>query len=191
MDDDAMRFPRERPGLDYALNWSLNGDGVTPYGDAYRITKKAMAEEMLKGSPVPEASGPAKAAPEFDDEEAYEAAFEQSVLLLEAAPVLYAADGDVRGTRVPCRVISPDLPLAAAAMTHCLDRMPLREPTELPVTVYLTPAGADAALLYFPKDTEAKVILSGKHATPNEISASITKAADELTTMKNEDEGEA
>jgi hypothetical protein len=29
-------FPRQRPGLDYDLNWSLADDDVTPKGDAYR-----------------------------------------------------------------------------------------------------------------------------------------------------------
>lgn len=34
--DKTIVFPRERPGLDYKLNWSLNADDVTPYHDAYR-----------------------------------------------------------------------------------------------------------------------------------------------------------
>ena len=29
-------FPRERPGLNYDLNWSLADDDVSPHGDAYR-----------------------------------------------------------------------------------------------------------------------------------------------------------
>lgn len=29
-------FPRERPGLDYSLNWSLADDAITPRGDAFR-----------------------------------------------------------------------------------------------------------------------------------------------------------
>ena len=32
----AQEFPAERPGLNYDLNWSMNDDGVTPSGDAYR-----------------------------------------------------------------------------------------------------------------------------------------------------------
>ena len=30
--DATTVFPRERDGLDYGLNWSLNADGVTPSG---------------------------------------------------------------------------------------------------------------------------------------------------------------
>jgi hypothetical protein len=37
-------FPRERPGLNYDLNWSLADDDVTPKGDAFR---NASAKELL------------------------------------------------------------------------------------------------------------------------------------------------
>lgn len=33
-------FPHEYPGMIYAFNWALNGDGVTPLrGSAFRINK--------------------------------------------------------------------------------------------------------------------------------------------------------
>jgi len=36
----ASKFPNEYPGQDYAFNWCLNGDGVTPLKkSAFRITK--------------------------------------------------------------------------------------------------------------------------------------------------------
>lgn len=34
-DANAINFPRERVGLNYDFNWSLNAHGVTPYGDAF------------------------------------------------------------------------------------------------------------------------------------------------------------
>ena len=46
-DADSVQFPREGPGLDYALNWSLCGDGVVPSKLAYRITKVQTAEQLL------------------------------------------------------------------------------------------------------------------------------------------------
>ena len=50
-DADSVQFPREGPGLDYALNWSLCGDGVVPSKLAYRITKVQTAEQLLGGPP--------------------------------------------------------------------------------------------------------------------------------------------
>ena len=42
--------PPPPPGKDYMLNWSLNRDGVTPRGDAYRFTKAATAVKALEGA---------------------------------------------------------------------------------------------------------------------------------------------
>jgi hypothetical protein len=37
---EASAFPNEYPGQNYAFNWSLNADGVTPLRkSAFRITK--------------------------------------------------------------------------------------------------------------------------------------------------------
>jgi hypothetical protein len=37
---EASAFPNEYPGQNYAFNWSLNADGVTPLKkSAFRITK--------------------------------------------------------------------------------------------------------------------------------------------------------
>ena len=55
-DADSVQFPREGPGLDYALNWSLCGDGVVPSKLAYRITKVQAAEQLLGGPPTAPAS---------------------------------------------------------------------------------------------------------------------------------------
>ena len=43
--EDYIIYPREAPGLDYKLNWSLNADDVTPAGNAYRNLDAA----QLKG----------------------------------------------------------------------------------------------------------------------------------------------
>ena len=144
-DADSVQFPREGPGLDYALNWSLCGDGVVPSKLAYRITKVQTAEQLLGGPPEAPAGAGAAAAAVDDDEDAFDDAFDAAATALEAADALYVAEGDAPGTRTPCRVISGDLGLAATAMAHCLERMPLRAPTELPVTAYVAPSCADYA----------------------------------------------
>lgn len=53
---EALVFPRERPGLDYKFNWSLNGDGVTPTKrSAFRLM--AGKELDLKVANLPVAKG--------------------------------------------------------------------------------------------------------------------------------------
>lgn len=180
MDEEAFTFPRELPGLDPALNWSLNGDGVTPKGTAVRMTKAKFAASLVGGK-VAAATGPSTCAHEEEDEDYFGEAMDVSVGLLEAANALYVAEGDAPGTRVPCRIISDDVDFTASAMTHALDRMPLNKiPFELPITAYVTPKGLDAAVLHFPSADLAKIILSGKHATTNELKATLEQAAKDI-----------
>ena len=173
-DADSVQFPREGPGLDYALNWSLCGDGVVPSKLAYRITKVQTAEQLLGGPPeAPAAAGSAAAV--VDDDDAFDDAFDEAATALEAADALYVAEGDAPGTRTPCRVISGDLGLAATAMAHCLERMPLRAPTELPVTAYVAPSCADYAGAVV-EDARLKIVLCGAQATAASVQASLAAA---------------
>ena len=173
-DADSVQFPREGPGLDYALNWSLCGDGVVPSKLAYRITKVQTAEQLLGGPPEAPA-GAGSAAAVVDDDDAFDDAFDEAATALEAADALYVAEGDAPGTRTPCRVISGDLGLAATAMAHCLERMPLRAPTELPVTAYVAPSCADYAGAVV-EDARLKIVLCGAQATAASVKASLAAA---------------
>ena len=173
-DADSVQFPREGPGLDYALNWSLCGDGVVPSKLAYRITKVQTAEQLLGGPPTAPA-GAGSAAAAVDDDDAFDDAFDEAATALEAADALYVAEGDAPGTRTPCRVISGDLGLAATAMAHCLERMPLRAPTELPVTLYVAPSCADYAGAVV-EDARLKIVLCGAQATAASVKASLAAA---------------
>ena len=173
-DADSVQFPREGPGLDYALNWSLCGDGVVPSKLAYRITKVQTAEQLLGGPPEAPA-GAGSAAAVVDDDDAFDDAFDEAATALEAADALFVAEGDAPGTRTPCRVISGDLGLAATAMAHCLERMPLRAPTELPVTLYAAPSCADYAGAVV-EDARLKIVLCGAQATAASVQASLAAA---------------
>ena len=173
-DADSVQFPREGPGLDYALNWSLCGDGVVPSKHAYRITKVQTAEQLLGGPPAAPA-GAGAAAAVVDDDDAFDDAFDEAATALEAADALYVAEGDAPGTRTPCRMISGDLGLAATAMAHCLERMPLRAPTELPVTAYVAPSCADYAGAVV-EDARLKIVLCGAQATAASVKASLAAA---------------
>ena len=173
-DADSVQFPREGPGLDYALNWSLCGDGVVPSKLAYRITKVQTAEQLLGGPPeAPAGAGSAAAA--VDDDDAFDDAFDEAATALEAADALFVAEGDAPGTRTPCRVISGDLGLAATAMAHCLERMPLRAPTELPVTLYVAPSCSDYTGAVV-EDARLKIVLCGAQATAASVKASLAAA---------------
>ena len=173
-DADSVQFPREGPGLDYALNWSLCGDGVVPSKLAYRITKVQTAEQLLGGPPEAPA-GAGSAAAVVDDDDAFDDAFDEAATALEAADALFVAEGDAPGTRTPCRVISGDLGLAATAMAHCLERMPLRAPTELPVTLYVAPSCSDYTGAVV-EDARLKIVLCGAQATAASVKASLAAA---------------
>ena len=60
-------------------------------------------------------------------------------------------------------------------MTHCLDRMPLRPPTELPVTAYVAPGGAPFAG-HVIEDGRLKIVLGGAEATAAALKASLAAA---------------
>lgn len=188
-DEDYIVFPRQRPGKDYMLNWSLNRDGVTPRGDAYRFTKAATAVKALGGKkpkalPKKAAAAPLEAEKDdlsFDD---FDAQLEAIVERFEAAGLtLYVAEGDAPGTRTPSRVITDSLELGAGAMCLALERMPLREAAGgLPVTVFAAP-DADApfaGIVYEASDsgeTQAKVVLTGASASPAGVLAAVNAAA--------------
>lgn len=187
-DDEFIAFPRERPGLNYALNWSLNGDGLTPGGDAYRLTKAKQAEKLL-GTTAEAVVGSADAAGEVD-EAVFDGALDDMISRLEKAQTLYVAEGDAPQQRLACRVITDDLALAASVMSHIIEQMPLREPTELPVTCFVSGSAPDfAAYDIFDeadKGERVKIVLGGAQATAAKLKASLAVAADKLLEPKED-----
>ena len=127
------------------------------------------------GGPPTAPAGAGAAAAVVDDDDAFDDAFDEAATALEAADALYVAEGDAPGTRTPCRVISGDLGLAATAMAHCLERMPLRAPTELPVTLYAAPSCADYVGAVV-EDARLKIVLCGAQATAASVQASLAAA---------------
>lgn len=175
--DEYVIFPRERPGLDYDLNWSLNKDGVTPSGDAFRLTKPADLKKLgLK---------PKKTTPKGTVEEAKEgsyaaidSALESVKATLSASPTLYVAEGDAPGTRIACRVITDSPDIAAAGI---LERMPKRQAMSLPITAFVTSGGPDFKGFVVEQNEEdanvASLVLTGADATGPTLAAGITAAA--------------
>lgn len=135
------------------------------------------------------------AAPEAEDDgeltfAAFEAALEQVKGVLEAAPALYVAEGDVPGTRIPCRVITDNKHIAATAIGAILERRPKRKPMELTVTCYLSDQTRTSfegfvvergdGIVYGEEEVIADVVLTGKSLTPKKIWATIAAAAEEI-----------
>lgn len=192
--DDYIIYPRERPGLDYSLNWSLNANGVTPTGDAFRITKISDAAKIGK---VGKLGKSATAAPEAGEGDlsfgAFETALEKTKEDFTTAPNLYVAEGDVPGTRVPCRVITDSADFAATAMGVVLERMPKSAKAKaLPITCFVTSGDKGAqsfegfvveqgdGVIYAESDVVADVVLTGTMATPSKLLATIKTVAEEL-----------
>lgn len=194
--EDYIVFPRERPGLDMSLNWSLNKNGVTPLGDAYRWTKAshaskfgAKADKVEKDTPAPEAKEEAGTNelgfPEFD------AAIADVKDLLTTENSLFVAEGEAASSGTPCRVISDSPTIAATAITSILKRMPRSaDATVLPITCYVTDKGAPFAgfivesgdgVVYGEDEVVASVVLTGSSYTPGKLSATIDQAAVALT----------
>eukprot|EP00617_Octactis_speculum_P027485 CAMPEP_0185773090 /NCGR_PEP_ID=MMETSP1174-20130828/72285_1 /TAXON_ID=35687 /ORGANISM="Dictyocha speculum, Strain CCMP1381" /LENGTH=197 /DNA_ID=CAMNT_0028459635 /DNA_START=80 /DNA_END=673 /DNA_ORIENTATION=+ len=189
--DEHFIFPREKPGLDYNLNWSLNQNQVTPCGDAFRLTK-AKDVAKLGAGPAVEVPKPSDddVPPEAGEEALSFAAFDTALSVVRSSlsetATLYVVEGDAPGTRIPCRVISDDLVIASAAITGILERMPLRQPTALPITCFVTSSGENFSglvveqgdgVVYPEDDNVASVVLSGDCATPVALSAGISAAA--------------
>ena len=94
------------------------------------------------------------------------------------------------GTRIPYRVITDNKAVAVTAMGSILERMPKREPTELPVTCYFSNnTGSDFegfvveggdGVIYPEEAVVADVVLTGKNLAPPKIWATIAKAAEEI-----------
>lgn len=194
--DDYIVFPRERPGLDYGLNWSLNRNGVTPLGDAYRWTKAAdaskfgaQAEKVTKGDAAPEAKDEATEG-ELSFE-AFDAALAGVKEMLTTESTLFVAEGESPESRIPTRVISDSPTIAATAITNILRRMP-KDPVAqvLPVTCFVSDKGAPFAgfivesgdgAVYAEEDTVASVVLTGSEYSSGKLSSTIERAAKALS----------
>jgi hypothetical protein len=191
--DEYVVFPRnyEPGGLDYKLNWSLNKNGVTPGGKAFRITKAA--EAMKHAQPGTVVAG-AKPAPEAGESalsfDAFEAVRNPTKRAFHYAPTLYVCEGDIPGSRVACRIITDSAEHAATSMCAVLERMPRpKDPKVLQVTCFATTSGADFegfvieqgdGAVYNSNELVADVVLTGKSFTPAKLAATLAAVVVEL-----------
>lgn len=136
----AIAFPDEYPGQNYAFNWTLNADGVTPTKkSAFRITKPL--ELKIAGlDPLPKSSTPLKvnataakkpgqmkeAGSEHLDFDSYDEISQRCKDLLSLSESLYCPEGDMPGTRTSVRIITNSGSLAPNLLAY-LDRAPKKD----------------------------------------------------------------
>lgn len=133
----AEALPNEYPGQNYAFNWTLNADGVTPTKkSAFRITKPL--ELKIAGlTPLAPSSTPLKvnasaakkpaqmkeAGSDHLDFESYDEISQRCKDLLSLSKSLYCPEGHMPGTTTSVRIITNSEALAPNLLAY-LDRAP-------------------------------------------------------------------
>lgn len=132
---EASSFPNEYPGNNYAFNWTLNADGVTPTKkSAFRITKplelKIAGLKPLNSTPLKVNSASAKKPDQMKeagsdqlDFDSYDEISQRCKDLLSLSDSLYCPEGHMPGTLTSVRVITNSKSLAPSVLAY-LDRAP-------------------------------------------------------------------
>eukprot|EP00543_Licmophora_paradoxa_P000996 CAMPEP_0202444788 /NCGR_PEP_ID=MMETSP1360-20130828/3734_1 /ASSEMBLY_ACC=CAM_ASM_000848 /TAXON_ID=515479 /ORGANISM="Licmophora paradoxa, Strain CCMP2313" /LENGTH=256 /DNA_ID=CAMNT_0049060847 /DNA_START=53 /DNA_END=823 /DNA_ORIENTATION=+ len=159
---NAEVFPNEYPGQDYAFNWCLNGDGVTPLKkSAFRLTKpldlKLAGIDEFKSNSGKVKAAPASKMPEAGSDdltfEAFDEVSQRTKDLLSLSDSLYCPEGHVPGTLTGVRVITNSAKLAPQLLAY-LDRAPKREPESQSITAYVLEGTEEAFAGYAIEEVE-------------------------------------
>mmetsp|Transcript_36730 Transcript_36730/g.74845 ORF Transcript_36730/g.74845 Transcript_36730/m.74845 type:complete len:266 (-) Transcript_36730:2530-3327(-) len=142
----SVGVPNEYPGQNYAFNWALNADGVTPLKkSAFRITKpldlKLAGLNQPSSMPLKVNAAAARGLmPEAGSNEltfdTFDEVSQRTKDLLSLSDSLYCPEGHVPGTRIGVRVISNSATLAPNVLGY-LERAPRRDPTSQTITAYV------------------------------------------------------
>ena len=180
----ASAFPNEYPGQNYAFNWCLNGDGVTPLKkSAFRITKpldlKIAGLTLPKTSPLNvnakrERSAMPEAGSDKLDFDTFDDVLQSTKDSLSMSDSLFCPEGYAPGSRIGVRVISNVGNELAPDLVAYLDRAPKRDPKGQAITCYVL-SGAEEFSGYAIEEVEetaedgsieavsvATVVVSGK-----------------------------
>lgn len=172
-----MAFPNEYPGQNYAFNWSLNGDGVTPLKKkAFRLCKPLdlkIASLTVPSKPAKIKAAAASKMPEAGSDqlsfETFDEVAQRTKDLLSLSEALYCPEGHFPSTRTGVRIISNSATLAPQLLSY-LERAPKRDPTSQPITAYVLEAGDEEFAGYAIEEVEeeegatsvAAVVVVGK-----------------------------
>ncbi|GJP75307.1 hypothetical protein CLOP_g5761 [Closterium sp. NIES-67] len=181
---NSVPFPREGPGVSYALNWSLAAAGVTPAGLVQRNVKPSkLGAAAPAGSKAP-ARVAVKGSKDLSKAD-YNKLLKEVTAHLSSLPSVFVQDGavgsaslsDVR-TRAIC-----DSPAAAAAMAALLCPTPTRTlaADSFPLTAYVAPNfktnTAGDALIAVDWETSSLVVTGAAVADAASIQAVLAAAA--------------
>lgn len=161
-DADVMSFPREGPGRNYALNWSLCTDDVSPMSNAYRnlsirklqnhglsVEKNGTVSIESKKNVLPsDLSG--------DFATVYDSVTDHLSNVTDVF-VHDASIGSHRSAELRTRIIS-DTPAFVAAAQKILCAVPTRAPKEPhPITIYHTSKMTDQSFIAISKAIDHRV----------------------------------
>lgn len=159
--------------MNYAFNWALNGDGVTPLRrSAFRINKpldlKVAGLNTPKKSPL-KVRG--KAIPEAGSAEvsfeAFDQVCQQARDLLSLSDTLYCPEGHVPATQTGVRVISNSATLSPDLLAY-LDRCPkTNPPVSMPITCFVL-EGHDQEFAGYSIE-EIEVVVPPEGLSPREV----------------------
>jgi hypothetical protein len=143
---ESLSFPNEHPGQNYAFNWTLNGDGVTPLKkSAFRITKplelKVAGLTPLTNVPLKVDTSSAEksmleAGSDALDFDSYDEIGQRCKDLLSVSDSLYCPEGHMPGTHTSVRVITNSESLAPKLLAY-FDRAPKRDSAGCSITAFV------------------------------------------------------
>ncbi|KAH9318209.1 hypothetical protein KI387_019978, partial [Taxus chinensis] len=144
---ELLPFPREGPGISYALNWALASKKVFPKGEAYRNLKdvdlekhSATSKEMTSGSPIFARGSFSLGASDISKPQ-FNKLLKQVTSHLSSIPKIFVQDGAVGSSpKIDAKVrVVCDHPSAASTFRSILCRTPTREVSHdtFPLTVYV------------------------------------------------------
>jgi len=200
-------FPNEYPGQNYAFNWCLNGDGVTPLKKAsFRIMKPL--DLKLAGLPVPQqiplkVTPVKEGIPEAGSDQLSFDLFDETTLKikdsLSHSDKLFCPEGHAPGTRIGVRVITNSANLAPRLLAY-LERAPKTDPVSLPITCYVFQKDDAAQFAGFAIEiveedgvskSVAAVVISGNAPTVEQVVAGIQLSVEGITADENNDASSA
>jgi len=170
-------FPREGPGMNYALNWALCAKGVTPKGEAYRNLREAELKKLNASIPEVKATTSVYArgsymvgATEISKPQ-FKRLFKEVTSYLTSSEKLYVHDGAVGSSPlfdVKVRTIS-DNPSSALLFRSILEPASTSKvsPSDFPFTLYIASNFSPADLKSFGLSSEAEcgfIVVDTEHS---------------------------
>ncbi|XP_024399305.1 uncharacterized protein [Physcomitrium patens] len=140
-------FPREGPGVNYALNWALCAKGIAPKGEAYRNLRGSELKKLNASIPKPSsttkvyARGSYTAGATDISKAQFNRLFKEVTAFLANSQKIYVHDGAVGSSPLSdakVRTIS-DNPSSALLFRSILEPVPTRQVSSqvFPFTVYI------------------------------------------------------